>query len=40
MKEVNKLTLRLLAEGYVPEDTPPGMRKYDPYEGGWTYDRV
>lgn len=40
MKEVNKLTRRLLAEGYTPEDTPPGTRKYDPYEGGWTYDRA
>ncbi len=24
----NELTRRLLAEGYTPEDTPPGMREY------------
>lgn len=38
MKEANELTRRLLAEGYVPEDTPPGMQEYKPYYGGWTYD--
>lgn len=36
--ELNKLTRRLLAEGYTPEDTPPGMREYKVYEGGWTYE--
>ena len=36
-KELNELTRRLLAEGYTPEDTPPGMREYEDYEGGWTY---
>ena len=35
MKEINELTRRLLAEGYTPEDTPPGMREYEDYEGGW-----
>jgi len=38
MKEENELTRRLLAEGYKPEDTPPGMCAYNKYEGGWTYD--
>lgn len=38
MKEANGLTCRLMAEGYVPEDTPPGMREYKAYYGGWTYD--
>lgn len=38
MKDINELTRRLLAEGYKPEDTPPGMRAYNQYEGGWTYD--
>lgn len=37
MKEVNKLTHRLLAEGYTPEDTPPGTHPYVDYYGGWTY---
>lgn len=34
----NELTRRLLAEGYKPEDTPPGMCAYAAHEGGWTYD--
>lgn len=43
MNKINELTRRLLAEGYTPEgytpeDTPPGMREYSPYDGGWTYD--
>jgi len=38
MREETELTRRLLAEGYKPEDTPPGMRAYNPYYGGWTYD--
>jgi len=37
MKEVNELTRRLLAEGWKPEDSPPGTRPYKDYEGGWTY---
>ena len=37
MKEVNELTRRLLAEGYTPEDTPPGTHPYVDYYGGWTY---
>ena len=34
---LNELTKRLLAEGYTLEDTPPGMRVYSQYDGGWTY---
>ena len=37
MKEVNELTRRLLAEGWTPEDTPPGTHPYKDYYGGWTY---
>ena len=37
MKEVNELTRRLLAEGWKPEDTPPGTHPYKDYYGGWTY---
>ena len=37
MKEVNELTRRLLAEGWKPEDTPPGTLEYKDYYGGWTY---
>lgn len=37
MKEVNELTRRLLAEGWKPEDTPPGTEPYEDYYGGWTY---
>lgn len=37
MKEVNELTRRLLAEGWKPEDTPPGTHPYQDYYGGWTY---
>ena len=37
MKELNELTRRLLAEGYKPEDTPPGTCEYKSYYGGWTY---
>ena len=39
MSELNELTRRLLAEGYTPEDTPPGMQAYKQHEGGWTYER-
>lgn len=37
MKEINELTRRLLAEGWKPEDTPPGTFSYKDYYGGWTY---
>jgi len=37
MKEINELTRRLLAEGWKPEDTPPGTHPYADHYGGWTY---
>ena len=37
MKEPNELTRRLLADGWKPEDTPPGTCPYADYYGGWTY---
>lgn len=37
MKEINELTRQLLAEGWKPEDTPPGTHPYADYYGGWTY---
>lgn len=37
MSRINELTRRLLAEGWSPEDTPPGTRQYAEHEGGWTY---
>ena len=37
MARLNDLTKRLLAEGWKPEDTPPGLRAYSQYDGGWTY---
>ena len=37
MKEINELTRRLLAEGWQPEDKPPGTHPYQDYDGGWTY---
>jgi len=35
--ELNELTKELLAKGYTPENTPPGMDVYREHEGGWTY---
>lgn len=37
MPELTELTMRLLSEGFTPEDTPPGVRPYSQYNGGWTY---
>ena len=37
MAELNELTKRLLAEGWKPEDTPPGTKEYFWFYGGWTY---
>lgn len=37
MKEINELTRRLLSDGWLPEDTPPGTHPYLDHEGGWTY---
>ena len=39
MAELNKLTRRLLSEGWKPEDTPPGTKEYFWFYGGWTYTR-
>lgn len=35
--EQNKLTVRLLAEGYTIDQTPPGCRPWNKFYGGWTY---
>ena len=35
--EKNKLTARLLAEGYTIDQTPPGCRPWNKFYGGWTY---
>ena len=37
MAELNELTKRLLAEGWKPEETPPGTKEYFWFYGGWTY---
>jgi len=37
MAEPNELTKRLLAEGWKPEETPPGTKEYFWFYGGWTY---
>ena len=39
MAGLNELTKRLLAEGWKPEDTPPGTKEYFWFYGGWTYTR-
>ena len=39
MAELNELTKRLLAEGWKPEETPPGTKEYFWFYGGWTYTR-
>lgn len=35
--EINKLSQRLLSEGYTEDQTPPGCRPWDRFYGGWTY---
>ena len=37
MKGYNKLTERLLAEGWTQDQTPPGCRPWNQWYGGWTY---
>lgn len=37
-RNLNKITLKLLDEGYTKDQTPPGMRRWNEFEGGWTYD--
>ena len=34
MAELNELTKRLLAEGWKPEETPPGTKEYFWFYGG------
>lgn len=35
--ELNKVTQELLAAGYTEKETPPGMRPYNKWHGGWEY---
>ena len=35
--ETNKLTQRLLTEGWKKDQTPPGCRPWNKYHGGWEY---
>lgn len=35
--EINKLTQRLLNEGYTEDQTPPGCNPWNRFYGGWTY---
>ena len=37
MDELNKLTQRLFSEGYTKENHPDGVRPFDPFYGGFTY---
>lgn len=37
MKELNKLTQRLLAEGYTKEKPPDYVREWNDFYGGWQY---
>lgn len=37
MEKLNKLTKRLLAEGWTQEQTPPGCRPWNQWHGGWEY---
>lgn len=36
--ETNKISRKLLAEGWTKDQTPPGMRPWSDFNGGWTYD--
>ena len=36
--DTNKLSLRLLAEGWTKDQTPPGCHPWNGFYGGWTYD--
>jgi len=37
MAEINKLSQRLLSEGYTEDQTPPGCKPWNQFYGGWTY---
>ena len=36
--ETNRLTQRLLAEGWTKDQVPPGCKLWNEYHGGWEYD--
>lgn len=36
--KINKLTERLLAEGWTQDQTPPGCKSWNQWYGGWQYD--
>lgn len=36
--ETNKLSQKLLAEGWTKDQTPPGLKPWRDFDGGWTYD--
>ncbi len=36
--ETNKLSQRLLGEGWTKDQTPPGCRPWNQFYGGWTYE--
>ena len=37
MSELNEATKELLAQGWTSDQTPPGMNKWNDFDGGWTY---
>ena len=37
MTELNEVTKELLSQGYTRDQTPPGMRPWCDFDGGWTY---
>lgn len=37
MRELNKLTLKLLSEGYTKENPPDFVREWNDFYGGWEY---
>ncbi len=36
--EINKLSQGLLAQGWTKDQTPPGLRPWRDFDGGWTYE--
>lgn len=37
MSEINKISQKLLAEGWTQDQTPPGMKPWNKWNGGWEY---
>lgn len=37
MSEINKISREMLDEGWSRDQTPPGMKPWDDFYGGWTY---